>query len=306
MNRPLPPDLHALLDNEDDRDALAALWAPLEVLDRPVAVDTDAAWRRVRARTTDAKTPRRAPARPPVRRRLRRGILAGTLTAAAAVAALVLLRPVTWEAGPGETLTERFADGTEVTLNSGSRLRFRPVRGDGRPRVARLEGEAFFDVAAGAPFAVETADARVEVLGTAFNVRSYGDRTRVVLAHGAVRVASETDAVTLAAGEAAATTEAGLVREAADVARQTVWQRGGLAFDAEPLSAVVAEVARRYAVAFSLAPGVPRTAPTTAFYPTLPELPDLLGDLGAGWEVRFIPVRGGYRVEPARAATSSL
>ncbi|MEM0961136.1 MAG: FecR domain-containing protein [Bacteroidota bacterium] len=297
MDRPLPPDLRDALGTEPDGDALAALWEPLGALDRPAGVDTDAAWRRVRTRTTASRAPRLAPSLPPVARRVRRWTVAGTI--AAAVAAFVLLRPVTWTADPGETTTETFADGTRVTLNSGSQLRFTPTIGADRPRVVRLVGEAFFDVAPGDPFVVETVDARTEVLGTAFNIRSHGTETQVVLTRGEVRVVSGSHTVTLKPGEAATTTDLGLVREPADVARQTAWRTGGLAFESEPLSAVIAEIGRRYGVSFDVASGIPQKAPTTAFYPTLPELPDLLGDLGALWRVRFIPIRDGYRIEPA-------
>ncbi|WEK38446.1 MAG: FecR family protein [Candidatus Pseudobacter hemicellulosilyticus] len=55
-----------------------------------------------------------------------------------------------------------------------------------------MEGEAYFDVTkqAASPFIVHTRDLHVEVLGTAFNVKSYpnDDRTEATLIRGLVQV----------------------------------------------------------------------------------------------------------------------
>lgn len=65
-------------------------------------------------------------------------------------------------------------DGTQVNLNSGSRLRFRKNFGI-QNREIWLNGEAFFDVSKDAshPFMVNTNRMTIRVLGTAFNVKSY-------------------------------------------------------------------------------------------------------------------------------------
>lgn len=80
-------------------------------------------------------------------------------------------------------------DGSHIDLNRHSTL---GVRLSGRVRQVRLEdGEAAFDVVheANRPFVVVAAGhGRVEVLGTAFNVLSHGDRFRVDVARGLVAV----------------------------------------------------------------------------------------------------------------------
>lgn len=68
-------------------------------------------------------------------------------------------------------------DGTEVTLNSASSLRYSGTF-DGQPREVYLSGEGYFKVAKdkARPFAVRLASsACVKVLGTSFNVKAYAE-----------------------------------------------------------------------------------------------------------------------------------
>lgn len=82
-------------------------------------------------------------------------------------------------------------DGTHVWINSASKLRY-PVRFGDVSRDVSLEGEAFFDVAKnhGKTFVVNTRDVKINVLGTAFNVKCYpGDlKTQTIVVRGAVQV----------------------------------------------------------------------------------------------------------------------
>ncbi|MEM8557982.1 MAG: FecR domain-containing protein [Bacteroidota bacterium] len=327
----LPPDLLDALHGEPEADALAAVWTQAAVLAegaRP-AVDTDAAWAAVRAQTlARASEPRstRPPVAPPRAARFgrtRRFAMAALAAAALGVVALGVWwsQPVAVVAGVGETVAVVLPDGSAVDLNSGSRLvydrRFGALWGTPAERAVRLEGEAFFDVEPGAvPFVVATFNARVEVLGTAFNVdaRAAERTTAVALVHGQVRLVGEDDAaedalqaleaVVLAPGETAqvVTMTSGLTVAPpveTNAARRTAWRTGGLAFDAEPMPAVLAEIERRYGIAFVLDARVSTETAATAFYATRPSLDTLLGDLGVTWGVRFVPGPGGYRVVPA-------
>ncbi len=67
-------------------------------------------------------------------------------------------------------------DGTEVWLNSGSKLTY-PTVFSGKNRVVNLSGEAFFDVKkySGSEFIVRVPDLDIRALGTQFNVKSYPD-----------------------------------------------------------------------------------------------------------------------------------
>jgi transmembrane sensor len=65
-------------------------------------------------------------------------------------------------------------DGTQVWLNSGSRLNYSNDY-NGHNREVELEGEGFFDVIKDPdhPFIVHVASLNIKVVGTAFNVKSY-------------------------------------------------------------------------------------------------------------------------------------
>jgi ferric-dicitrate binding protein FerR (iron transport regulator) len=83
------------------------------------------------------------------------------------------------------------SDGTTVTLNAGSSLKFDNTFGIA-DRVVQLEGEGFFKVAKDTerPFFVMTSHLNVQALGTSFNVKAYpGEKTiETTLIEGSVRV----------------------------------------------------------------------------------------------------------------------
>ncbi len=84
----------------------------------------------------------------------------------------------------------KLSDGTQAYLNSGSRLTY-PSYFEGKERHIKLEGEAFFDVThTGQSFIVETENIELRVLGTSFNISSYGDDTEIAttLVSGSVEV----------------------------------------------------------------------------------------------------------------------
>jgi len=156
----------------------------------------------------------------------------------------------------GERSAVTLPDGSVVTLDTDSRLKvaFTPTeRG-----VHLLRGQALFEVAkAKLPFAVLARDQRIVAVGTMFNVRLDGERVKVALIEGVIRVRTETKASTAASGPAAPVRElvmtAGEVLDAAPL-RQTVvrsdtekiasWKTGLLMFNDTPLSEAVTEINR--------------------------------------------------------------
>ncbi|WP_170110616.1 FecR family protein [Flavilitoribacter nigricans] len=102
-------------------------------------------------------------------------------------------------------------DGSTVTLNRFSSLRYVPVEADpGNSQSARrqltLAGDAFFDVEreVDRPFIIRAAELEVEVLGTSFYIdaREPQPQTQVIVASGSVAVRSaNADTITLAAGQ---------------------------------------------------------------------------------------------------------
>jgi hypothetical protein len=85
------------------------------------------------------------------------------------------------------------SDGTQVWLNSGSKLVYPPDFTDSKREVF-LEGEAYFEVSQDKhkPFFVKTENFQVKVLGTKFGVQAYKDETNqnTVLLEGKVSLSS--------------------------------------------------------------------------------------------------------------------
>ena len=111
------------------------------------------------------------------------------LTAAAATATVVATRHE-------HAATTKLGDGSTYLTEAGGKV---TVLG---PRRVRVEGAALLDIAPGkGTFVVETANGRIEVLGTRFLVAADAQRTTAAVVRGVVKLASDRGDVTLHAGE---------------------------------------------------------------------------------------------------------
>ncbi|MCO6491080.1 MAG: FecR domain-containing protein [Phaeodactylibacter sp.] len=157
----------------------------------------------------------------------------------------------------GEQQEVQLPDGTLVALNAASRLQV--LRGFGEEeRRIRLEGEGYFQVSsdAGRPFIIEAGSARVQVTGTAFNLKAYPESSavRLTVTEGSVRFSSakKEAARPVAAGEAAEMDKAsGAIRSLPYDERAAAWQQGVLFFDDTPWPEVVRCLERFFAVKIS-------------------------------------------------------
>lgn len=103
-----------------------------------------------------------------------------------------LVQPITIETPKGKNTHIKFNDGTEMWLNTMSKVTFIPDF-KSNSRDVQLEGEGFFEVAHDSkrPFRVSTNKTTVEVLGTGFNISAYnGENEYTTLVHGKVKVNS--------------------------------------------------------------------------------------------------------------------
>ncbi|MET3877140.1 FecR domain-containing protein [Chitinophaga sp. OAE865] len=90
-------------------------------------------------------------------------------------------------------------DHSLVVLNSHSSIKYPP----GETRQIQLTGEAWFNVTSDPlkPFIVSVGDLRIEVLGTAFNVRQLAGVINVAVSTGAVKVSKRDTAITVKTGQ---------------------------------------------------------------------------------------------------------
>ena len=142
------------------------------------------------------------------------------------------------------------ADGSKVTLNADSKLRF-PVAFTDSTREVYLQGEAYFDVAhSSRPFIVSAESIDVQVLGTSFNVSDYQNEQKAstTLVEGSVQLRSKSHQKLLVPGEQGIFSKehANLTVEQVDTNLHIAWVRGITEFENEDLESVMRRLARWY------------------------------------------------------------
>ena len=150
------------------------------------------------------------------------------------------------------------ADGSRVWLNAASSLRF-PTSFTGESREVELSGEGYFEIAhnPSKPFRVKTDKQVVEVLGTHFNINSYGDEAavRTTLLEGSVRVSriGLQDSKLLKPGEQAVLINNSTISidQSPDLDKVMAWKNGWFEFDQLDLEAIMRQVSRWYDVDIS-------------------------------------------------------
>lgn len=276
-----PSDLDALRAHRERDPAWAAAIDALRAANAsdgranttgtPPTWDTDAAWSRLESRIGAGKRPdvrsigRAVPGRrfPAARYWL---LAAGLVVTAGALAWRMLARRPA--GGASQTLAMRevvtpngarntftLDDGSRVTLNAGSRLRWAQDFG-ARTRDVHLEGEAYFVVTHDGtrPFRVHARGGVAHDLGTRFTVRAYPELSQieVAVAEGAVSLRRDsvaaTDSAIVRAGQLGRLAESGAPVVDPNVAmdRWTAWTSGSLVLDGLTLAEAVPQLERWY------------------------------------------------------------
>ncbi|MGY2134291.1 FecR family protein [Hymenobacter sp. HD11105] len=163
----------------------------------------------------------------------------------------------------GQTRTVHLPDGSTVTLNGHSTLRYAQDLGQADAREVWLDGEAYFSVKHMPDhrrFVVRTTAAfKVEVLGTTFTVYRRRQQARVVLLSGKVRADFDGRAggkdVMLRPGELLETRDTHpqqVVHKAVNVGPYTAWKNQRHVFDETPLAEVITQLNDTYGTAITL------------------------------------------------------
>lgn len=190
-----------------------------------------------------------------------------------ASAAVFLYRPdPEWEtisAGAGEIKEAMLPAQSVVTLNGGSSVKFDRSDWD-QERKVYLQGEAFFEVIkTGAPFIVYAGDAKVEVLGTSFNIKTARDKVRIACTEGKVSVNTangEGAGKILTEGRAVELLNSGLGEVyVVDVDRVAVWRAGELIFEDTPLAEVLTRLELFFDIKIELKKSVEKVSFTGKF-----------------------------------------
>ena len=152
----------------------------------------------------------------------------------------------------------KLSDGTQVWLNSDSKLKYPVAFIEGQTREVELVyGEAYFDVSlsknhSGSKFNVNvlSGNQEVEVLGTEFNIKAYKDESHIytTLVEGIVSVGNAIDKEILKPNEQSILNieSKNIIISEVDVYNETSWRKGFFTFKGKPLKDIMIILSRWY------------------------------------------------------------
>ena len=151
--------------------------------------------------------------------------------------------------GAREVKTFILPDSSSVTINENSSVRYSSALLKAQKRELWMKGEVFFNIrhiedAENIPheFVVYSGDLKVEVLGTAFNVKSYNSVTNVSLNTGHIKIGVKNDpvSVTLQPGDFIqySEKEKKIVKRKVDAGLYSTWKEKKLKLDKVPMKEI--------------------------------------------------------------------
>lgn len=157
-------------------------------------------------------------------------------------------------------------DGSKVWLNSTSSISF-PSTFDTSSRLVKLDGEAYFEITPllnnnkRIPFRVEIGNTIVDVLGTHFNVKAYGNELiKVTLIEGSVKIIAGSKNMLLSPNQQCIiqkSTEHISMRNINSI-EEIAWKEGYFQFHNEDIQTVMSEAARWYGVVVEYQGNLPK------------------------------------------------
>ena len=148
-------------------------------------------------------------------------------------------------ASNGTQNTFSLPDDSEVVLNSGSEIQYKKWNWDNN-RSLNLDGEAFFKVAKGKKFEVNTSEGKVTVLGTQFNVKQRKNYFDVTCFEGKVKVNFGNNEFILTKGMSVAFRDGKALNIPLKSNAQPEWLSDEMVFYQESLPSIVAEFERHF------------------------------------------------------------
>jgi ferric-dicitrate binding protein FerR (iron transport regulator) len=156
------------------------------------------------------------------------------------------------------TLIKTLTDGTVIYIAQNSQFSF-PTHFESESRNVQLKGEAFFDIASNPdiPFIIETDEALIQVLGTAFNVKTQnGTGFELFVDRGKVKVSLKNDpshSQVVVAGEKIAEFKNNLVKSKYVNKNTNLWYRQRMHFKDESLQNIINVLNRNFNTTFVVA-----------------------------------------------------
>lgn len=154
----------------------------------------------------------------------------------------------------GKTATITLEDGSKISLNSNSTLKY-PQHFASDKREVKLEGEGFFEISKDKdrPFTVKTNKLTTTVLGTKFNVSAYRNSAEalVALVEGSVTVElnDKSQKLTLKPSEMASLIGTNrLEKTTFDTQKVTAWQTGAIIFENASFEDIASKLYNAYGI----------------------------------------------------------
>lgn len=157
----------------------------------------------------------------------------------------------TFEAKYGAETALVLPDQSEVLLNSGSTLSYKNWNWTDN-RTLQLDGEAYFKVAKGKTFEVNTTQGKVIVLGTQFNVKQRENRFEVTCYEGKVKVSFKDKNVILTKGMKTILENGEIIETPELNINQPEWINKEMVFYQDDITNIIAEFERKYDVIIEL------------------------------------------------------
>lgn len=199
-------DIRSWLDadpaNRKHYTQLESIWEASRNLLNARAADPDLAWERFKLRR-DAQQPEKAVVRTLGRAYWMKYAAAVLVALSAWVVYSYLTPDQATVLTAANTTTRTLPDGSRITVNRNTSLRYPETFAENGRSVTLDSGEVFFNVSPDKerPFVIHAEDITVRVVGTSFNVKYTGSGTEVVVETGIVEVSGESGKVRLRAGE---------------------------------------------------------------------------------------------------------
>ncbi len=130
-------------------------------------------------------------------------------------------------------------DGTKIFLAPNSKIEY--AKNFEQQRNIKLDGKAFFDVFRDEnnPFIIQTTYGDVKVLGTSFNVNTFGDKTKVDVKSGLVALSINKKEIKLSKNESAWSDGVNISEKSMANPNFLSWKTGQFYFDNTPIMEVV-------------------------------------------------------------------
>jgi len=153
----------------------------------------------------------------------------------------------------GRPYTVKLSDGSKLTLNAATTLRYPEKFSKNRvEEVELISGEIYADVVhnAAAPMQIRTPGQVITDIGTEFDIAAYANEpdSRTTLISGSVKVNASGKEKILSPGRQAILTAENLSETSANIVHTTAWKDGLFRFNGERIDAIMRQLARWYNV----------------------------------------------------------